>query len=105
MSKSQREKGAAFEREVCKALRDELGLVINRNLAQTRDGGYDIKIGQFRLECKRRQKISLYQWWHQIESCCQPDEIPVLAIREDAGKRLYVIDEATFASFVRGELK
>ena len=70
MSKSQRTKGAAGEREVCGILRDELGVEVGRELGQSRDGGCDIRLevaGQsMALEIKRQEKASLPAWLAQV---------------------------------------
>jgi len=39
MGKSQRTKGASFERDIVHVLQDALGIQVERNLNQTRDGG------------------------------------------------------------------
>lgn len=66
MSKSQRTKGAAGERELCNILHDRLGVDVHRNLSQTRDGGTDIAMGPFRIEVKRRARIAgVYDWLDQ----------------------------------------
>jgi len=104
MSKSQRDKGAAFERETCSLLNDELGVDVGRNLGQSRDGGDDITLGKYRIECKRRASIALYEWWEQVNKAAKVGEIPVLAIRADRKERLWVIDDKTMMMFLRGEI-
>jgi len=59
VSKSQRTKGAAFERE-CVILLNEHGADAERNLSQTRDGGYDIDSLFGAFECKKRAAIPAY---------------------------------------------
>ena len=59
MSKSQRTKGAAFERE-CVILLNEHGADAERNLSQARDGGYDIDSLFGAFECKKRAAIPAY---------------------------------------------
>ncbi len=55
MSAMQRRKGAAGEREVLKLLGDELGVLLSRNLQQTREGGADcIALKGFAIEVKRQ---------------------------------------------------
>ena len=104
MSKSQRDKGASFERETCSLLNDELGVDVGRNLGQSRDGGDDITLGKYRIECKRRASIALYEWWEQVNKAANVGEIPVLAIRADRKERLWVIDDKTMMMFLRGEI-
>lgn len=106
MAKAQRTKGASFEREVCKFLRDELGEDIFREIGQCRDGGCDIKLGAFNIECKRRSKIAIYEWWDQVVKSLDDDtlSIPILCIRADRRDRLWVVDDQTMAMFLRGEI-
>ena len=59
MSKSQRTKGAAGEREVCDLILRDLGIEVHRNLQQTRDGGADIKLKPFSIEPKSNRRRSL----------------------------------------------
>ena len=53
MSKLAKDRGASYEREVCKALSDALGSKVTRVLGQARDGGSDIDLGPFMIDCKR----------------------------------------------------
>jgi hypothetical protein len=81
LSKSQRDKGAAAEREVAKILTDALGTKVQRNIGQSRDGGDDITIGRWRMEVKRRETLSVDAWSAQVEACCGPSDIPVVVYR------------------------
>lgn len=66
MSASQRTKGAAAEREICKLLSDELGVTVRRNVDQARSGGADcVEIRGFAIEVKRREALSRPSWWAQ----------------------------------------
>lgn len=66
MGASQRTKGAAGERELCKMLSDELGITIKRNVDQARAGGADcLELPGFAIECKRREMLSRPAWWKQ----------------------------------------
>jgi len=69
MSKSQRDKGAAAEREASALLRDLLGeCVSRRKLDQTREGGFDVAIGDLiGVEVKRQERASLHAWLQQVE--------------------------------------
>lgn len=63
MSKAQRTKGAAGEREICDMIFENLGIEVHRNLQQTRDGGADIKLKPYSIEVKRRAAIgNIYDW-------------------------------------------
>ena len=52
-----RTKGATFEREVVNIIKEVLGEQVKRNLDQWRDGGHDIALGPYMIECKRRASI------------------------------------------------
>lgn len=106
MGKSQRTKGAAGEREVCAILRDTLGVDAHRNLSQTRDGGTDIAVGQFRIECKRRARIgNVYEWLAQSQAAClEPGLTPVVAARADGKKWVAILDFNDFCRLVGNEL-
>lgn len=76
MSKFSRDKGARAEREVLKILGDELGLSLERNLEQTREGGADcVKVKGFAIEVKRREALSRPTWWRQ--ACDQAERLGV----------------------------
>ena len=59
MSKSQRTKGLAFEQECVREF-NEFGLCAERNLSQSRDGGYDIDSLAGAFECKRRAHMAAF---------------------------------------------
>jgi len=59
VSRAQRTKGAQFERE-CVILLNEHGADAERNLSQTRDGGYDIDSVFGAFECKKRATLPAY---------------------------------------------
>ena len=59
MSKAQRTKGAQFEREIVTRL-NEFGADAERNLSQSRDGGWDIDSLFGAFECKKRARIPAY---------------------------------------------
>ena len=105
MSKSQRTKGAAGEREVVHIIRDELGIEAHRNLDQVRDGGADIKLPPFNIEVKRRARIAhIYEWLQQAENSCQTGERPVVAFRADGKGWLAVVPLTHFLSLIREEV-
>ena len=82
MGKMQRTKGAEFERAVVMTLRAR-GYDAKRNLDQTRDGGGDINLPAYLIECKRRAKISVYEWLEQAQKAAQEHQIPVVVARAD----------------------
>ena len=89
MGKRQRERGAETEREVCEKIADGTGWVVKRELGQDRDGGCDIRLGQFVLEVKRRKSIAVYEWVDQAVAACAPYEVPVVVCRGD--KREFLV--------------
>lgn len=105
MSKSQRTKGAAGEREVCHIIRDELGIECHRNLEQTREGGCDISLPPFCIEVKRRRRISnIYEWLKQAENSCQTGERPVTVFRADGKGWIAAVPLTLFLSLIREEV-
>lgn len=105
MSAMSRRKGATHEREVVNILKAS-GHPCARNLDQTRDGGGDIPFGDWLIECKRRHKIAIYEWWDQCVAACEenrkewqmgfgvikdPAKKPMLVIRADHRDNLVVI--------------
>jgi hypothetical protein len=106
MGKSQRTKGAAGEREVCRILNEVLGVDAHRNLSQTRDGGTDIAVGQFRIECKRRARIGcIYDWMAQSEAACtEPSQIPVVMARADGQGWIAMVRLNDFCRLMGNEL-
>ena len=66
MSKMQRTKGAAGERELFTLLSEQLGVIVTRNLSQTRGGGADaLDVPGWAIECKRQEALSIASWWSQ----------------------------------------
>lgn len=65
MSKSQRTKGAAGEREWCKLLKYYGFPDVARLLSQARDGGGDVPAPPIMWEVKRRARISVYEFIEQ----------------------------------------
>jgi hypothetical protein len=106
VSKSQRTKGAAGERELCRILSDELGKEVRRNLAQTREGGCDIRVGRHNIEVKRRARIgNLYDWMAQAASSCEgTEQQPVVICRADGKKWLAVMPLQDWINFAREDL-
>lgn len=82
MSAMQRTKGAAAERELFNLLRDELGIVVERNLVQSRSGGADsVSIPGLSIEVKRHESEFREAWWTQAVEQAGED-VPVLAYRK-----------------------
>ena len=113
MGKSQRDKGAAYEREVAKELTKQLGVVFKRVLGQARDGGGDVTSKDMAVlfECKRRKTLKgMYDWMRQAEisALCNtsagPREVwPALVFRAD-GEESIVAFRLTDLAEVMGEM-
>lgn len=114
MGRMQRNKGAAGEREVLKLLSERLGMTLNRNLSQTRNGGADcVELGRIRLEIKRQERLNINGWWAQAEEQAglllvtnvtnnnNPESlnstellVPALAYRQSHKPWVFVLDSA-----------
>lgn len=103
MSKSQRVKGAAFEREVCTLLSEALGVAVRRNIGQSRDGGDDITVGRVRIECKRRAKVAAYEWIDQVERACSAGEVGVVVFRADQRRPYAIVPVEQLVTLLRLE--
>lgn len=104
MGKAQRTKGATFEREIANDLSDRWGRVVKRNIGQSRDGGDDITAAPFRIECKRRKGIAVYEWMDQVCRASDEDDIPVVIMRADSRKPLVLMTYEDWAKMAQGEL-
>ena len=113
MSKSQRTKGAVFEREVADVFTTMFGRKVTRVLGQARDGGGDIDLGALLVECKRRKSmITVYDWWRQANASAVKaggGKLPALVLRADNEEALFVcrLDDlpAVAARIVREQLR
>jgi len=109
MGKAQRVRGSAYEREVCGDLSAALGRVVHRKLGQARDGGDDIEVKPFLIECKRRRRIVAYQWLRQIEQAAADRggtrrSVPVVVARADGQDSIAILKLADFIPLMRGEI-
>lgn len=105
MSASQRNKGAAGEREVCSLIREHLGIKAVRNLMQTRDGGADIKLNPYSIEVKRRARIGLiYDWMAQAKANSTASERPLVLCKADGKEWLAVMPLEELSRLIREEL-
>ena len=94
MGKSQRNKGAGFEREICHAFNNTFGTEVSRVLGQARDGGGDIHLGHILVECKRRKSLkTVYGWMEQANKASVEAglPIPVVVLRADGEDSLVVM--------------
>lgn len=104
MSKSQRTKGASYEREIVTQLRETLGVDVKRNLSQTRDSGADILLEKYVIECKRRAKIAIYEWVEQASASCSMGQRPIVVCRADGEESLVIMNLTDFLPLLGNEL-
>lgn len=98
MSKSQRTKGAAYERELTTEANETLGHLdgfnCSRRLNQSRDAGHDFDLLCFNVEAKRRARsLPAEKWLAQAEASCvsmYARKMPLVVTRGDNGKSLAV---------------
>jgi hypothetical protein len=102
MGKSQRTKGATYEREIVRALMDALGIAVERNLNQTRDGGGDIDLPGYLVECKRRAGIAVYEWLDQATRAAKPNQTPLVIARADRRESIVIMRLDDFLPLLQG---
>lgn len=82
--RSNRNRGAAAERELARWIKDELGVDVSRNLKQyqrTQEGDLT-PLGPFLIECKYHARVNVKDWWRQaVESAKKADAVPVVAYK------------------------
>ena len=90
MSKSQRDKGHQFERDVVNILKMH-GYEASRNLTQTRDSGGDISLPRWLFECKRYAKIAVYTWLDQAIKSAKGNQTPVVVAKADRKEAIVIM--------------
>ena len=122
MGKSQRTKGAGFEREVCDVFSAALGQKFKRNIGQARDGGNDIDVGPLVVECKRRKSLKTVEGWlEQANRAARTRDflgkfgeddprageaaIPVVVMRADNGVPMVLLTLDDFITLAGAEIK
>lgn len=95
----QRTKGATYEREIVHTL-VERGYIAARNLMQTRDGGADIILQDFIIECKRRASIAIYDWLDQATLAAKGRKRPVVVARGDRRESVVILRLEDFLDLV-----
>ena len=87
-----RNKGKAGESEFINRYGPFFPNPIKRNLLQTREGGADISgCEPFQIEIKRCERVEKNKWWAQVKAACKPDEIPVVAYRQNRGQWKFLL--------------
>lgn len=104
MGARERRRGASAERELAALLSESLGTVVKRNLGQSREGGDDITIGKYRIECKRHNKLAIPAWLRQVEEACKDGDVPIVAFRQDGQPWRVVLRLDDFLPLLRGDL-
>ena len=82
--RSNRNRGAAAERELARWIKDELGVDVSRNLKQYQRSqeGDLTPLGPFLLEVKYHARLNVRDWWKQaVVSAKACDLIPVVAYK------------------------
>jgi hypothetical protein len=89
----QRTKGAVYEREVCARFSKSTGRIVKRHIGQARDGGNDITIPPFTVECKRRKSLKTIEGWlaQAYAACTIEAPIPIVVARSDGGQSFVII--------------
>jgi len=92
MSAMQRRKGASGERELFNLLRDQLGVMVERNLQQTRNGGADsLSLPRLAIEVKRCESEWRESWWTQAVTQAGSERVPVVAYRRSRQPWRFVV--------------
>lgn len=79
-----RTKGKEGEREFVNRFQPFFPEELKRNLLQTREGGADISGAYpFQIEVKRCERLEKQKWWTQVLNATGPDEISVVAYRQN----------------------
>jgi len=101
MSRSQRDKGARYEREIATKLSKVLGIKLRRNITQYQTKSQpDIIAGNLAIECKRRARIGLvYEWLDQARAAAG-ERMPVVIARADNKPDVVVMDLSTFVQLL-----
>jgi hypothetical protein len=116
MGKSQRNKGAGYERELGAIFSTHFGTKITRKLGQARDSGNDLDAGPFVVEAKRRKSLkTLMGWWNQARAsamqqssnrhavCVQHRRCtPIVVMREDNGPNMVFLQLEDFLALIKG---
>ena len=102
MTINSRNKGAAYEREIAKKLR-EYGYKARRGQQYSGANGDADVIGLegVHLECKRTERTDLYGWLAQSERDARDGELPVVVHRKNNSKSLVIMDFDVFMKLYR----
>ncbi|MCH9735854.1 MAG: hypothetical protein K0U78_15100 [Actinomycetia bacterium] len=82
-------KGKRGEDEFCKWILENFNIKVRREHWQADGHSADIRIKDFLFEVKRRESLSLDNWWYQVAIAKKYDDkdiIPVVAFRQNRKK-------------------
>ena len=82
--RSNRNRGAAAERELARWIRDELGIDVARELKQFQQAQhFDLTpVGPFGIECKYHARLNVKDWWKQAAASAKASAlVPVVAYK------------------------
>jgi hypothetical protein len=116
LGKSQRTKGATFEREIAHIFSDAVGSGVDftRNIGQARDGGNDLDVPPLAIEAKRRKTLgTVYGWLQQCIDSLPAFKLkhktdvayPVVVAREDNGQPIVILRLSDFLALTVDELR
>ena len=91
-------KGKSGEREAAKWLHKWLDLdsLPERNLDQTRSGGYDlVGVSPFAVEVKRCETLNRIAWWKQVCRATPDGFIPLVMFRQNRKQWRFLISAQT----------
>lgn len=95
MGAGQRRKGSQFENDTAKQLAVVLGVEVKRHLGQAREGGEDIRVAGWAIECKRRARLATVEGWlaqAQAAACRHdPPSTPLVVMRADRGEAMALL--------------
>ena len=100
--RTSRNKGAGAEREFTAIVNAALGTNVARKLGQAREGGDDVQLGNYRIEVKRRETLSIMAWCRQVEACCKAGEVPVVAFRQNSQEWRCVLKLNDLLTLIKG---
>lgn len=97
IGRNNRRRGQDGEREVVALIRADFGIEHRgRNLGQERDGGEDVNLGPWKVQVKRRRRISL------LYECLQSADL--IALRADGERWLVAMPWELFVKLAREEI-
>lgn len=99
-----RNKGARFEREICKQIGEALGIKLSRT---PRSGAWEHAKGDiygfpgYGVECKYQERVRIDEWWEQAERDCPEGDVPLLVYRKNHTKSKVVLDLDDFLDILK----